>query len=747
MDKTWINLSDKCDPRFAQGITNFVNFVKQKKPRRTTHKCPCRRCRFHHEKLSLDEIQTHLFRNGIMQDYTTWTSHGEVEEDASTSIYTQRQHYVMEKSCGTVEESGAYYMDPTIEMLNDAFPFPEPQDDIENEYLGKEAYDKYQRLLAEAHTTIYVGSDKTVLGMILSAMKVKVDNGWSDKSFNDHLRITEDLLPSPNNYPGSYSEVKRLLKNLGMGYEIIHACEFGCALFYKDFKNHEHCPMCKELRYLDGDVDRRIPRKVVRYFPLTPRLQRLYMSPHIAKEMRWHRDRKVKNGHIRHPADGEACKEFDNEYPDFARDARNVRLGLATDGFNPFGAAGLSHSTWPIVVMPYNLPPSMCMKKEFNILALLISGPKSPGKCLNVFMQPLIDELNILWDTGVLTFDRHGRSTFNMKAAVIWTISDFPGLGMLGGLKCKGYKACPLCLDDIDAKHLAGRMCYQGHRRWLDRDHMWRHQTTKFNGEVELRDAPPTLTGEEIFSSILSHEYPAISLHPDFKSRGVNKEKLCWTHMSIFYDLPYWSTLRQPYSLDVMHIEKNVFDNIIGTILGLQGKTKDDIKAREGLEQQGIRKELWWKKTGSSSRKDKVSQASYTVLPEERAKIFEFIKDAKYPYGYAGSLKNKINVEDKKFNGLKTHDCHVMLQRLLPVFIRPYLPHYVVEPLISLSRWFQKLCCKEFTVNDAIQMKDDIVIILCKLETIFPPAFFTIMVHLLIHLPDQVLLKGPVHYS
>ncbi|CAM8975640.1 unnamed protein product [Rhodiola kirilowii] len=747
MDKTWMNLSDKCDPRFAQGITNFVNFVKQKKPRRTTHKCPCRRCRLHHAKLSLDEIQTHLFRNGIMQDYTTWTSHGEVENDASSSIYTQRQQYVMEKSCGTVEESGAYYMDPTIEMLNDAFPFPEPQDDIETEYLGKEAYDKYQRLLAEAHTPIYVGSDKTVLGTILSAMKVKVDNGWSDKSFNDHLRITQDLLPSPNNYPGSYSEVKRLLKNLGMGYEIIHACAFGCALFYKDFKNHEHCPMCNESRYLDGDVDRRIPRKVVRHFPLTPRLQRLYMSPHIAKEMRWHRERKVKNGHIRHPADGEAWKEFDNKYPDFARDARNVRLGLATDGFNPFGAAGLSHSTWPIVVMPYNLPPSMCMKKEFNILALLISGPKSPGKCLNVFMQPLIDELNVLWDTGVLTFDRHDRSTFNMKAAVMWTISDFPGLGMLGGLKCKGYKACPSCLDDIDAKYLAERMSYQGHRRWLDRDHSWRHQSSKFNGEVELRDAPPTLTGEEVFSSVLSHDYPAISLHPDFKSSGVNKEKLCWTHMSIFYDLPYWSTLRQPYSLDVMHIEKNVFDNIIGTILGLQGKTKDDVKAREGLELLGIRKELWLKRIGSSSRKDKVSQAPYTILPEHRAEIFEFIQDAKYPYGYAGSLKNKINVEEKKFNGLKTHDCHVMLQRLLPVFIRPYLPHYVIEPLISLSRWFQKLCCKEFTVSDAIQMKDDIVIILCKLETVFPPAFFTIMVHLLIHLPDQVLLKGPVHYS
>ncbi|CAM8944440.1 unnamed protein product [Rhodiola kirilowii] len=390
-------------------------------------------------------------------------------------------------------------------------------------------------------------------------------------------------------------------------------------------------------------------------------------------------------------------KSLIKQHPNFARDPRNVRLGLSTDGFNPFGAAALSHCTWPIVVMPYNLPPSMCMKKEFNILALLISGPKSPGKCLNVFMQPLIDELSYLWDTGVVTYDRHEKWTFNMKVEVIWTISDFPGLGMLGGLKCKGYKACPLCLDDIDAKTFSRKMSYQGHRRWLDRDHSWRRQTTKFNGDVELRDAPPSLTGKEILSSVLSNEYLVLSLHPDFKSRGVNKEKLCWTHMSIFYDLPYWSTLKQPYSLDVMHIEKTVFDNIIGTIPGLQGKTKDDIKAREGLEQQGICKELLWKRIGSSSRKDKVSQAPYTIFPEERAEIFEFIKDAKYPYGYAGSLKNKINVEDKKFNGSKTHECHVMLQRLLPM--------------------------------------------------VFPPAFFTIMVHLLIHLPDQVLLKGLVHYS
>ncbi|KAL9666040.1 hypothetical protein QQ045_000362 [Rhodiola kirilowii] len=318
--------------------------------------------------------------------------------------------------------------------------------------------------------------------------------------------------------------------------------------------------------------------------------------------------------------------------------------------------------------MPYNFSPSMCMNKEFNILGMLISGPKSPGKCLNVFMRPLIDELKILWDTRVPTYDRHDGSSFIMKAAVLWTISDFPGLGMLGGLNTKGYKACPLCLDDVDTKYLAGRMSYQGHRS-------------------------------------------------------------------------------QPYSLDVMHIEKNVFDNIIGTILGLEGKTKDDVKAREGLEKQGVRKHLWKKIIGPSSRKDRVSQAPYTVLPEHKIEILEMMKDAKYPFGYVGSLQNKINLDDKKFNGLKTHDFHVMLQRLLPIFIWHYLPYNVVSPLVSLSQWFQKLCCRELNKVDFERIKEDIVMILCQLERIFPPAFFTIMVHLMIHLPDQVLLKDPVHFN
>ncbi|CAM8917191.1 unnamed protein product [Rhodiola kirilowii] len=321
--------------------------------------------------------------------------------------------------------------------------------------------------------------------------------------------------------------------------------------------------------------------------------------------MRWHAERNVDDpDYIRHPANGESWKTFDKEFPDFTNEKRNVRLGLATVGFNPFGASGLSHITWPIVLIPYNVPPHVCMKKELNILCMLISGSKSPRKCLNVFMRPLIEELKMLWEDGVYTFDRYDGSSFIMKAAVMWTISDFPGLGMLGGLKTKEYKACPLCLDEIDAMHLTWRMSYQGHRRWLPSGHDWRSVDNRLNGRIETRDPPTSFSGPDIFHQIMGHDYPTLSWHPKFKPRG-STERLCCTHVSTFYELSYWQTFSQPYSLDVMHIERNVFNNIIGTILCLEGKTKDDVKARKGLEEQGVRRKLWFKPTGSTSRKGK----------------------------------------------------------------------------------------------------------------------------------------------
>lgn len=96
--------------------------------------------------------------------------------------------------------------------------------------------------------------------------------------------------------------------------------------------------------------------------------------------------------------------------------------------------------------------------------------------------------------------------------------------------------------------------------------------------------------------------------------------------------------------------------------------------------------------------------------------------------------------------GLKSHDCHVLLQRVLPVGIRKYLKKRVCTPLMELSHFFQQICAKTLSVAELDKLEVDIVLILCKLEKIFPPAFFDVMVHLVIHLPREAKLAGPVGY-
>ena len=64
---------------------------------------------------------------------------------------------------------------------------------------------------------------------------------------------------------------------------------------------------------------------------------------------------------------------------------------------------------------------------------MMILGPKNPGKKLDVFLRPLIDELKNLWSVGVETYDVYRKENFQLRAVLMWTISDFPAYGMLSG--------------------------------------------------------------------------------------------------------------------------------------------------------------------------------------------------------------------------------------------------------------------------------------------------------------------------
>ena len=67
------------------------------------------------------------------------------------------------------------------------------------------------------------------------------------------------------------------------------------------------------------------------------------------------------------------------------------------------------------------------------MMTLLISGPNSPGRDIDVYLCQLIDELKMLWDTGVETYNCVSKGRFNVRAALMWTVNDFPAYMYLSG--------------------------------------------------------------------------------------------------------------------------------------------------------------------------------------------------------------------------------------------------------------------------------------------------------------------------
>jgi len=183
-----------------------------------------------------------------------------------------------------------------------------------------------------------------------------------------------------------------------------------------------------------------------------------------------------------HPSDGEAWKHFDKMNPEFAGEPRNVRLVLCSDGFLPFNNSNPPYSCWSIIVTPYNLPPELCMTTPFMFLTLIIPGPHNPKGKIDVYLQPLIDELKQLWN-GVLTYDSLRKQNFMMKVALMWTINDFPAYGMLSSWSTSGRLACPYCMNQSKAFRLkSGRkVCwFDSHRQFLPINHSFRRNKDVF---------------------------------------------------------------------------------------------------------------------------------------------------------------------------------------------------------------------------------------------------------------------------
>ncbi|XP_068503878.1 uncharacterized protein [Phaseolus vulgaris] len=632
-------------------------------------------------------VKLHLYKNGFMYDYHVWIHHGE----QVPHVNDNDDHVRVSSSDVHVDESEQFVamQDMVCDALGQHETF-EPSNFNNREEPPNEEAQRFYDLLLEANEPLFEGAVDSKLSMCMKLLACKSNWNVPNQCLDFITTMLSDATPIKEGLPKSDYDAKRLVSMLGLKAKRIDCCVKGCMLFYdNEYGKNDgrllQCKFCHHARYHDPKVGtskrKPIPLKIMFYFPIIPRLQRLFASMQTSGQMTWHYDNRRPSGVLRHPSDGEAWKHFDQLHPKFAAEPRNIRLGLCSDGFNPYIQASTKpYSCWPVIVTPYNLPPEMCMSRPYMFLSCLIPGPHNPKARIDVYLQPLIDDLKKLW-SGVQTYDISRKQNFMMRASLMWTINDFPAYGMLSGWGTQGKLACP------------------------------RNKKAFKKDKVEMGGPSPMLTSEEVWNIV--RNLPTVIDEPNMSKLPGYGEWLNWTKRSIFWDLPYWKDNLLRHNLDAMHIEKNFFDNIFNTIMDVKGKTKDNDKARKDLTLHCRRPDLELKLQANG--KILKPKANYTLTTGESKLVYQWIKELRMPDGYSSNLARCVDVDKGKMLGMKSHDCHIFMECLLPIAFHS-LPVHVLNPLIEVSHFFKDLCSTTIKDHDLVRMEENISIILCKLE-------------------------------
>ncbi|XP_071677558.1 uncharacterized protein [Lolium perenne] len=683
MSRQWM-YGDRCHPEFINGMHYFLNVAEANRRSNGFMYCPCSSCKNMKDYSTSKTLHVHLLENGFMPSYNCWTKHGErgvILEDNEEEEDSDNYPLFTEDGDSRMGEDEA-----EEEPIFDEPIFDDPDDDLGRAILDakmncgneKERL-KLEKMLEDHNKLLYPNCEngQKKLGTTLELLQWKAENGTSDKGFEKLLKIIKKMLPGENVLPSSTYEAKKVVCPLGLEVQKIHACINDCILYRGEYENLNACPVCSALRYKirrddPGDVEgestprKRVTAKVMSYAPIIPRLKRLFQNKEHAKLLRWHKEDRKKDVMLRHPADGSQWRKIDREFKSFSDDARNLRFGLSTDGFNPFGEQS----------------------------SMLIQGPKQPGNDIDVYLRPLVEELLELWrDEGVPVWDEHEQKEFNLRALLFVTINDWPALGNISGQSNKGYNACTHCLGETDSNYLGNKNVYLGHHRFLPKQHHVRKRGKHFGGEADNRTKPTRPTGEVIYDMVKDLKV-IFGKGPGGQSipHDVDGHVPIWKKKSIFWELPYWKFLEVHSAID----------------LGCY------------------------------------SPASYALTKEEKEIFFEVLSSIKVPSGFSSNIKGIINMSEKKFQNLKSHDCHVIMTQLLPVALRGLLPENVRVPIVKLCAFLNAISQKVINPLTLQNLQKDVVQCLVSFELVFPPSFFNIMTHILVHLVEEIGVLGPV---
>ena len=176
---------------------------------------------------------------------------------------------------------------------------------------------KYDDLLKKEDKPLHGKTRHNKLSATVHLYNLKCVGGVTNTIFSAFLEFVNQLLLDDGEaLPVNTYEAQKFLRDMGLGYEKISACRNDCMLFWKDNKYLDSCVKCgqskwKDEVHLDEDgqplsSSKKCSVKVLRWFPIIPRLQKLFMLQRTAHNMKWHVEGRTKDGVLRHPTDGEA---------------------------------------------------------------------------------------------------------------------------------------------------------------------------------------------------------------------------------------------------------------------------------------------------------------------------------------------------------------------------------------------------------------------------------------------------------
>ena len=194
LDRSWIKLGNRSHPEYIRGVKEFLNFAISNSPNESQLRCPCSRCNncvWRH----YNQVQNHIFINGMLKNYTSWVHHGEVDErvDIHSNVDVGGEDMDLEMD----DE-----FDNTIGMLHDMCngTHVNVMGEDSDEDINSDA-NPFAKLFMDADQQIYPGSKVSKLSFIIKLLHIKLLNGWSNKSFDMLLEFLNEVMPSDAHVP------------------------------------------------------------------------------------------------------------------------------------------------------------------------------------------------------------------------------------------------------------------------------------------------------------------------------------------------------------------------------------------------------------------------------------------------------------------------------------------------------------------------------------------------------------------